>query len=141
MHTIASGLSSQYISLIELGRNPSLDTLSSIAALLGCKVSDIKLAVSWIRSLPTGRGTLSAWISLAWMAASLIAALNRACGHREQNCLFVYPSGSDSFVPRCLRSRSDGDRLKTSLRPFGCGRFFNARPLQSSVQRWLTRPI
>ncbi|CAG9240003.1 hypothetical protein BCAR13_920007 [Paraburkholderia caribensis] len=39
----ASGLSSQYISLLELGRNPSLDTLSSLAASLGCKVSDIIL--------------------------------------------------------------------------------------------------
>jgi transcriptional regulator with XRE-family HTH domain len=39
----ASGLSSQYISLVELGRNPSLDTLSSIAASLGCKVSDLVL--------------------------------------------------------------------------------------------------
>jgi transcriptional regulator with XRE-family HTH domain len=37
------GLSSQYISMLENGRNPSLDALSAIAEALECKVSEIIL--------------------------------------------------------------------------------------------------
>ena len=39
----ATGLTSQYLSLVELGRNPSLDTLAAVAAALNCKVSDLIL--------------------------------------------------------------------------------------------------
>ncbi|CAG9262662.1 helix-turn-helix domain-containing protein [Paraburkholderia caribensis] len=37
----ASGLSSQYISRLEIGRNPSLETLAAIAEVLDCKVSEL----------------------------------------------------------------------------------------------------